>query len=266
MGLRSRRVVNQLLHRWRSALTSEERVQLMDYQHTETGPAEDEPFPQLNMAPDLDGCAGPLLECWSEGEMDFGSVSGKLLYRACVKVLNKKKLSGRVDTPWRSVLGFNGDIKPEWTHFPLTLTCSFPRSHSVHLLFHLPLYTDIITMYTSTNDIITTDIITNDIITDIITTDIITNDIITEIITTDIITNDISNNDIIATETIIATYTSTNDFITTDIITNDIITTDIITTDIITNDIIITYTSTNDIITTEHPSLLYIITNDKNHH
>ncbi|KAK3516433.1 hypothetical protein QTP70_012487, partial [Hemibagrus guttatus] len=67
MGLRSRRVVNQLLHRWRSALTSEERVQLMDYQHTETGPAEDESFPRLNIAPDLDGCAGPLLECRSEG-------------------------------------------------------------------------------------------------------------------------------------------------------------------------------------------------------
>ncbi|KAK3510999.1 hypothetical protein QTP70_027845 [Hemibagrus guttatus] len=114
MGLRSRHVVSQLLHRWRSALTSEERVQLMDYQHTETGPAEDESFPRLNIAPDLDGCAGPLLECRSEGEMDFGSVSGKLLYRACVKVLNKKKLSGRVDTPWRSVLGFNGDVKPEW--------------------------------------------------------------------------------------------------------------------------------------------------------
>ncbi|KAK3519971.1 hypothetical protein QTP70_009635 [Hemibagrus guttatus] len=118
MGLRSLRVVNQLLHRWRSALTSEERVQLMDYQRTETGPTEDEPFPRLNIAPDLDGCAGPLLECRSEGEMDFGSVSGKLLYRACVKVLNKKKLSGRVDTPWRNVLGFNGDIKPEWTHYP----------------------------------------------------------------------------------------------------------------------------------------------------
>ncbi|KAK3549352.1 hypothetical protein QTP70_034578, partial [Hemibagrus guttatus] len=72
MGLRSQRVVNHLLHRWRSALTSEERVQLMDYQHTETGPAEDEPFPRLNIAPDLDGCAGPLLECRSEGEMDFG--------------------------------------------------------------------------------------------------------------------------------------------------------------------------------------------------
>ncbi|KAK3540076.1 hypothetical protein QTP70_025391, partial [Hemibagrus guttatus] len=64
MGLRSLRVVNQLLHRWSSALTSEERVQLMDYQHTETGPAEDEPFPRVNMAPDLDGCAGPP---WSAG-------------------------------------------------------------------------------------------------------------------------------------------------------------------------------------------------------
>ncbi|KAK3548285.1 hypothetical protein QTP70_007356 [Hemibagrus guttatus] len=74
MGLRFLRVVNQLLHRWRSALTSEEHVQLMDYQRTETGPAEDEPFPRLNIAPDLDGCAGPLLECRSEGEMDFGVV------------------------------------------------------------------------------------------------------------------------------------------------------------------------------------------------
>ncbi|KAK3530324.1 hypothetical protein QTP86_023966, partial [Hemibagrus guttatus] len=73
------------------------------------------PFPQLDIAPDLDGSEGLLLECWGVREMNFGSVSGKLLYRACVKVLNKKKLSGRVDTPWRSVLGFNADIKPEWT-------------------------------------------------------------------------------------------------------------------------------------------------------
>ncbi|KAK3519692.1 hypothetical protein QTP70_001193 [Hemibagrus guttatus] len=86
----------------------------MDYQITETNPAEEGPFPQLDIAPDLDGSEGPLLECWGVREMDFGSVLGKLLYRACVKVLNKKKLSGRVDTPWTSVLGFNADIKPEW--------------------------------------------------------------------------------------------------------------------------------------------------------
>ncbi|KAK3536234.1 hypothetical protein QTP86_000133 [Hemibagrus guttatus] len=114
LGLRSLRVVNQLLRRWRTVLTSKERVQLMDYQITETNPAEEGSFPQLDIAPDLDGSESPLLECWGVREMDFGSVSGKLLYRACVKVLNKKKLSGRVDTPWRSVLGFNDDIKPEW--------------------------------------------------------------------------------------------------------------------------------------------------------
>ncbi|KAK3506004.1 hypothetical protein QTP70_018512, partial [Hemibagrus guttatus] len=129
MGLRSQRVVNQLLHLWSSALPSEERVQLMGYQHTETGPVEDEPFPRLNIAPDLDGCAGPLLECRSDGEMDFGSVSGKLLYRACVKVLNKKKLSGRVDTPWRSVLGFSDDVKPEWR--ALALGCKHPALQHV---------------------------------------------------------------------------------------------------------------------------------------
>ncbi|KAI5086568.1 NACHT, LRR and PYD domains-containing protein 12-like [Silurus meridionalis] len=83
-----------LQRRWISALTSEERVQLMNYQHREAGPAEDEPFPQLNIAPGLDRCEGLLLECRGEGEMDFGSVMGKLLYRACVKVLNKKKLNG----------------------------------------------------------------------------------------------------------------------------------------------------------------------------
>ncbi|KAK3519448.1 hypothetical protein QTP70_029367 [Hemibagrus guttatus] len=74
-------------------------------------------FPSWTSLPNLDGSEGPLLESRGVREMDFGSVSGKLLYRACVKVLNKK-LSGRVDTPWRSVLGFNGDIKPEWTHSP----------------------------------------------------------------------------------------------------------------------------------------------------
>ncbi|KAK3553067.1 hypothetical protein QTP86_031169 [Hemibagrus guttatus] len=97
LGLRSLRVVNQLLRRWRTVLTSKERVQLMDYQITETNPAEEGSFSQLDIAPDLDGSEGPLLECWGVREMDFGSVSGKLLYRACVKVFNKKKLSGRND-------------------------------------------------------------------------------------------------------------------------------------------------------------------------
>ncbi|KAK3521761.1 hypothetical protein QTP70_016222, partial [Hemibagrus guttatus] len=71
LGLRSLRVVNQLLHRWRTVLTSKERVQLMDYPITETNPAEAGSFPQLDIAPDLDGSEGPLLECWGVREMDF---------------------------------------------------------------------------------------------------------------------------------------------------------------------------------------------------
>ncbi|KAK3560930.1 hypothetical protein QTP86_023127 [Hemibagrus guttatus] len=72
LGLRSLRVVNQLLRRWRTVLTSKERVQLMDYQITETNPAEEGSFPQLDITPDLDGSEGPLLECWGVREMDFG--------------------------------------------------------------------------------------------------------------------------------------------------------------------------------------------------
>ncbi|KAK3528245.1 hypothetical protein QTP86_027962, partial [Hemibagrus guttatus] len=71
LGLRSLRVVNQLLRRWRTVLISKECVQLMDYQISETKPAEEGSFPQLDIAPDLDGSEGPLLECWGVREMDF---------------------------------------------------------------------------------------------------------------------------------------------------------------------------------------------------
>ncbi|XP_053533103.1 transposon TX1 uncharacterized 149 kDa protein isoform X1 [Ictalurus punctatus] len=124
LGLRSLRIVNKLLHCWRSTLTSEERAQLMNNETSKTGPIEEEPFPQLGIAPDLDGCGGPLLEFNSD--MNIETVTGKLLYKACVKVLNKKKLNGRVDTPWRVVLGFN-DVKPEWRALykpPLTKKCA----------------------------------------------------------------------------------------------------------------------------------------------
>ncbi|KAK3562554.1 hypothetical protein QTP86_001706 [Hemibagrus guttatus] len=73
-GLRSLCVVNQLLRRWRTVLTLKERVQLMGYQITETNPAEEVSFPQLDIAPDLGVSEGPLLECWGVREMDFGSI------------------------------------------------------------------------------------------------------------------------------------------------------------------------------------------------
>ncbi|KAK3564302.1 hypothetical protein QTP86_012382 [Hemibagrus guttatus] len=48
MGLQSLRVVNQLLHCWRSNLTSQEHVELLNYQSNETGPAEEGSFPWLS--------------------------------------------------------------------------------------------------------------------------------------------------------------------------------------------------------------------------
>lgn len=63
MGLLSIHVVNKLLYRWRSTLTSEERVQLVDYKTSEMGPAEEGPFPQLGIAPDL----GMGVSSWSAG-------------------------------------------------------------------------------------------------------------------------------------------------------------------------------------------------------
>ncbi|KAK3562249.1 hypothetical protein QTP86_032586, partial [Hemibagrus guttatus] len=66
LGLKSMRVVNQLLHRWRTVLTSKECVQLMDYQITETNPAEEGSLPQLDIAPDL-GSAPGVLGCKGDG-------------------------------------------------------------------------------------------------------------------------------------------------------------------------------------------------------
>ncbi|KAF4091480.1 hypothetical protein AMELA_G00037490 [Ameiurus melas] len=110
LRVQSLHIVNKLLHHWRSTLTSEEHAQLMDNKTSETRPTEEEPFPKLGIA--LDGYGGPLLEFSSD--MNIATVSGFLLYTACLKVLNIKNLNGGVGTPWRSVLSFNDDIKPEW--------------------------------------------------------------------------------------------------------------------------------------------------------
>ncbi|KAK3525824.1 hypothetical protein QTP70_010312 [Hemibagrus guttatus] len=95
LGLSSLRVVNQLLHRWRSALTSGEHVQLMDYQIAKTNPAEEGPFPQLDIAPDFDGSEGPLLECWAVREMAFGQTPNSTM--AKTKELSKDTRNKIVD-------------------------------------------------------------------------------------------------------------------------------------------------------------------------
>lgn len=107
--------INQLLHRWRSTLTSEERV------HNR--------LPDPWRWPDLQrqSCKGwtfspagpywvfrsPPGVPWRRGDGLWDSIREPALQGFC-HGLNKKKLSGRVDILWWSVLGFNDDIKAEW--------------------------------------------------------------------------------------------------------------------------------------------------------
>ncbi|KAL7827968.1 hypothetical protein AOLI_G00311200 [Acnodon oligacanthus] len=115
LGTRSLRVVAQLLEGWRTVLSPEERKPIRDYSAGVVGPSEHNPFADISITLDLQDCEGPLLECEGESVMSYGTVSGKLLYRACVKVLNKKRRHSRSDTPWRDVFNLSDDVKPEWT-------------------------------------------------------------------------------------------------------------------------------------------------------
>ncbi len=46
--------------------------------------------------------------------MGPNSVSGKTVYKSCVKSFSKNFLHNRVDTPWRAVLHLGVNVKPEW--------------------------------------------------------------------------------------------------------------------------------------------------------
>ncbi|KAI4895634.1 hypothetical protein NFI96_019599 [Prochilodus magdalenae] len=106
LGIRSLRVARQLLHKYSSALMSDERPQ-ESAQDQQTGT-------HSPSSPNLGDCGGPLLECTGEADMVLGAANSKHLYRACVKVINRKRLDERVETPWRRELGLRGDTKSEW--------------------------------------------------------------------------------------------------------------------------------------------------------
>ncbi|KAI4881398.1 hypothetical protein NFI96_030494, partial [Prochilodus magdalenae] len=115
LGLRSLRVARQILHKLSSALTGDERLLLKGCAAgVSPGPAEGDPFPRCTISPNLGDCGGPLLKCTGEAVMVLGAASPKLLYRACVKAINRRRLDGRADTTWRRELGLHGDTKPEW--------------------------------------------------------------------------------------------------------------------------------------------------------
>lgn len=112
MGLKSLRVADQLLNCWKTRLEPQERAMLKDYSDGFLMPNGMECFPELVLSPNLDDCDGPFLVPLKE--MELSEIKGQWFYRSCVKVINKMKLNGRIDTPWRSTLGLLRSVKPEW--------------------------------------------------------------------------------------------------------------------------------------------------------
>lgn len=110
----STRVTAQLLVKWQSMLTDEERQLLWDYSAGAKTPDSKDPFPELMMSPKIGDCDGVFLKIFKSLSFNFFLATGKLLYKMCVLVFNKKVLEKKVDTPWRSFFNLDEDVKPEW--------------------------------------------------------------------------------------------------------------------------------------------------------
>lgn len=114
LGLRSTRVVNKLLHRWKALFTTVECEMLRQFCQGLALPDKDDPYVCFYLCPALEGHEGVLLKNKDQTEIVLNESCGKCLYRACVLVLNKQKLNVIVDTPWRNVLMLEDEVKPEW--------------------------------------------------------------------------------------------------------------------------------------------------------
>ena len=111
VGMRSSRVVQQLLDHWKERLSGHELLMLDSFSSGETTANTQDPFPLIQLSPELKDCAGPHLDHCPQASLQ--EASGKTLYRLVVKTLNRDKLSGRTDTPWRSHFDLRGS-RPAW--------------------------------------------------------------------------------------------------------------------------------------------------------
>ncbi|KAE8284777.1 hypothetical protein D5F01_LYC16212 [Larimichthys crocea] len=111
LGLRSSRVTQQLLDHWKRILSGHECLMLDTFCSGTSKPNAQDPFPLIHLAVDLKDCAGPYLDRCRQ--VSLQEASGKAFYQLMVKTLNKDKLNGRNDTPWRSHLDLGGS-GPAW--------------------------------------------------------------------------------------------------------------------------------------------------------
>lgn len=114
MNIRSTRIVDKLLARWRLLLSTDEADMLRQHSEGKISPVKEDPFPPVHIYPRLENCTGTFLEDRGDFGASFAGCIGKAFYKMCVIVLNKENLNLRVDTPWRNVLRLQSDVRPEW--------------------------------------------------------------------------------------------------------------------------------------------------------
>lgn len=123
LGIRSIRLVNQLLMKWKAALETTEMELLTEYCVGSCVANPKDSFPRLSLAINVEGIISPFFKNSASLCKDFFLSAGKSLYRSCVLVFSKNVLSARVDTPWRDVFKLDEGVKPEWSSLykpPLT--------------------------------------------------------------------------------------------------------------------------------------------------
>ncbi len=115
LGMRSTRLVARGLDKWKTALSEKELKLLLDYSLGFIHPDCTDYFPDLYLTPIMDNCGGGcFLEVNRLIVMGSDVTSGKVCYKICVKIFNKKALDKKNDTPWRGVLHVKESEKPEW--------------------------------------------------------------------------------------------------------------------------------------------------------
>lgn len=114
VGVRSIRIINQILSTWKCELTKTELSLLKDYCNGQCQLAVDDSFPALTLFPDFKDCTGQLLESRETLSNEFDDMGGKTMYKMFVKIVNKGKLSGRANTSWRAHLGLDNEVRPVW--------------------------------------------------------------------------------------------------------------------------------------------------------
>lgn len=114
VGVSSVRLMRNTLRVWKDQLSPDEHSSIVSQTNSVLPLRDTDPFPVEYLAPDFKDCSGCFLEHGVLGPIRLCNTAGKAMYKLLVKVLNRDKLKGRADTPWRAHLGLKPEVDPSW--------------------------------------------------------------------------------------------------------------------------------------------------------